>query len=148
MLLRNQRSLRSKRGGLKEINLRTEANGGSAGHIPPVLQNALRAAAPLALGIDSSVQMFSLCSMAVETLGEAWSAGWGITIRCAWGKREAMKSVRECTYRKALDLETLVCTRGRDFPLTHLESRLRCPRCGSRRVAVLFDVPKHSNVAR
>src|SRR4051812_7200634 len=79
--------------------------------------------------------------MAVETLGEAYAQGWRITARCAWGKREAMKSVRECVYRAELDLETLVWTRGRAFPLGRLESRLRCPRCGSRRVVVLFQPP-------
>lgn len=82
----------------------------------------------------------------VETLGEAFNAGWRITMRCAWGKaREGLKSVRECRYRQELDVETLVCTRGRDFPLTSLETRLRCPRCGSRRVAVMFTVPSGEN---
>ncbi len=59
-----------------------------------------------------------------------------------WGTRDAMKSARACTYRRELDMATLVATRGRDFPLAGLESRLRCPRCGSRRIAVMFDVPK------
>jgi hypothetical protein len=52
-----------------------------------------------------------------------------------------MKSVRDCLYRRELDMETLVCTRGRDFPLVKLDTRLRCPRCGSRRVSVGFIVP-------
>ena len=38
----------------------------------------------------------------------------------------------EYGYRKELDLETLVWTRGRAFPLSRLEARLGCPRCGSR----------------
>jgi hypothetical protein len=42
-------------------------------------------------------------------------------------------------FRKELDMETLVWTRGRGFPLSHLESRLRCPRCGSRYVVVLYE---------
>jgi hypothetical protein len=71
--------------------------------------------------------------MAVATLGEAMNLSWRITMRCAWGKRDAMKSVRECTYRRELDMATLVATRGRDFPLAGLEQRLRCPRCGSAR---------------
>jgi hypothetical protein len=48
---------------------------------------------------------------------------------------------RECGYRKELDLETLVCTRGRAFPLARVAERLRCPRCGCRRVAVMFGPP-------
>lgn len=79
--------------------------------------------------------------MAVESLGEALSLGWRVSARCAWGNRDAMKRVRECTFRQELDLETLVWTRGRDFPLSFLDSRLRCPRCGSRRIVVLFEPP-------
>ena len=77
----------------------------------------------------------------IETLGEARDGGWKITARCAFGKREAMKSIRECVYRYPLDLETLVWTRGAAFPISLLSERLKCPRCGSRRVALLFDLP-------
>jgi DNA-directed RNA polymerase subunit RPC12/RpoP len=50
--------------------------------------------------------------------------------------RAPSQSSRECSYRRELDMETLVWTRGRAFPLSRLESRLRCPRCGSRYVLV------------
>lgn len=83
--------------------------------------------------------------MGVETLGEAYSFGWRVTVRCAWGKREAMKTRRECTYGAELDLQTLVWTRGAAYPLARLESRLKCPRCGSRRVRLAFIVPRESN---
>ena len=62
-------------------------------------------------------------------------------IRCLDDGREGMKHRRPCGYRKYLDLETLVCTRGRDFPLARIAERLRCPRCGCRRVAVMFGPP-------
>jgi len=57
------------------------------------------------------------------------------TVRCADGRTESPRSQssRECSYRRELDIETLVWTRGRAFPLSRLESRLR-PRCGSRYV--------------
>jgi hypothetical protein len=48
-------------------------------------------------------------------------------LRCADGYREGTKSMRRCVYRKQLDLETLVTTRGPNFPLSRLESRLICP---------------------
>jgi hypothetical protein len=80
--------------------------------------------------------------MAVETLGEAYQEGWRITARCAWGNREGMKAVRECTHRYQFDMQMLVWTRGRDFPLSRLESRLRCPRCGSRRLVVMYEPPR------
>jgi hypothetical protein len=79
--------------------------------------------------------------MAVATIGEALDVGWRVHVRCAWGKRDAMKSIRECIKGYELDLETLVWTRGRDFPLGMLEGRLKCPRCGSRRVRVAFTPP-------
>jgi len=79
----------------------------------------------------------------VSTLGEAWDAGWRIRVRCAWGKRDGMKSIRECVESAELDMNSLVWTRGRDMPLTHIAERLKCPRCGSRRVRVFFDPPAH-----
>jgi hypothetical protein len=51
--------------------------------------------------------------MEVETIGVARSLGWRVHMRCAYGQHEGMKSIRECVYRKTLDLDTLVCTRGR-----------------------------------
>jgi hypothetical protein len=78
----------------------------------------------------------------VETLGEAFSYGWRVTARCAAGKH-GMHRHKECVYRAELDLETLVWTRGRAFPLSRLESRLRSPMCGSREVVLLFSVPRN-----
>ena len=59
-----------------------------------------------------------------------------------------MKRVRECVYERELDLATLVWTRGAAFPLARLESRLKCPRCGSRRVRLAFSVPPEANRQR
>ena len=64
-----------------------------------------------------------------------------IHARCAWGPRDGMKRVRECVYGAELDLQTLIWTRGNDFPLDLLSARLKCPRCGSRRVRVAFTPP-------
>jgi hypothetical protein len=86
--------------------------------------------------------------MAVETIGEAYQHGWRVNVRCAWGRREAMKSVRECLGKAELDWHSLIWTRGAAFPLASLESRLKCPLCGSRRVAVVFDVPSEPAAMR
>lgn len=64
----------------------------------------------------------------IETLGEALSLGWHVHMRCAQGRRDGNKSIRECLYRRELDLETLVCTRGAAMPLAALPERLKCPR--------------------
>ena len=86
--------------------------------------------------------------MAVESIGEAYDLGWRVNVRCAHGPRDGMKRVRECVYGAELDLPTLVWTRGRDFPLARLESRLKCPACGSRRVRLAFSVPAEGNRLR
>jgi hypothetical protein len=62
--------------------------------------------------------------MEVKTLGAARSLGWKVHMRCAHGYWEGTRSMRRCVYRKQLDLETLVATRGPNFPLSRLESRL------------------------
>lgn len=56
--------------------------------------------------------------MSIETLGEPYSHGWRVRVRCAWGPRESMKRVRECVQGAELDLQTLVWTRGAAFPLS------------------------------
>jgi hypothetical protein len=45
-------------------------------------------------------------------------------------------------------MKTLVWTRGDNFPLDQLESRLKCPRCGGRRVKVIFSVPGNPKLQR
>jgi DNA-directed RNA polymerase subunit RPC12/RpoP len=77
----------------------------------------------------------------IETLAEARDSRMTLTARCAWGRREGTKSIRECKARVEIDLETLIWTRGESFPISMLESRLKCPRCGSRRVVLMFGLP-------
>ena len=80
-------------------------------------------------------------SMPIETLAQAFWAHWRVTARCAYGNREAMKSIRECQYKAELDMHTLLWTRGPDFPLSRLETRMMCPWCRSRDVRLIFHVP-------
>jgi hypothetical protein len=84
--------------------------------------------------------------MEVETLGVARSLGWKVHMRCANGYRLETRSMRRCVYRKQLELETLVCTRGPNFPLSRLETRLMCPACGNRSVTVVFEPPSNAQV--
>jgi hypothetical protein len=86
--------------------------------------------------------------MAVETIGQAFSLGWRLTARCSHGPRDGMKRVRECVFSRDLDLPTLVWTRGQSFPISLLASRLKCPRCGSTRVSVIFRTPSNENLNR
>jgi len=81
--------------------------------------------------------------MPVETIGDAYALGWRVIARCRHGRSDSPRSQssRECLYRKELDVETLVWTRRRGFPLSRLESRLRCPQCGSRDVLVIYQPP-------
>jgi hypothetical protein len=79
--------------------------------------------------------------MAVTTLGEAYDLGWKLTAYCRHGRVDSRQSTRECHHRQELDLTTLLWTRGRDFPISRLDSRLKCPRCGSRFVVIAFQPP-------
>jgi hypothetical protein len=90
--------------------------------------------------------------MLVTTLGEAFRLGWRAKAHClqfgpmaksGHGRRTAI-----CRTIAELDMRTLVWTRGEAFPLDMLESRLRCPRCGSRRVQVIFEPPPASGISR
>jgi hypothetical protein len=65
--------------------------------------------------------------MTVATIGEALRLGWRIRVRCAWGKRDGMKSRRECVANEEFDLAALVWTRRADFPIARLESRMEMP---------------------
>ena len=81
----------------------------------------------------------------IATIGEAYDRGWKLRIYCRFGKRDAMQSIRECKAHVEVDLATLVWTRGRDFPVARLDTRMKCPRCGSRRVLIAFEPPKNPN---
>ena len=82
-------------------------------------------------GANGALNNLGECStfvlMEVETLGVARSLGWKVHMRCANGCRQETRSMRRCVYRKQLDLETLVATRGPNFPLGRLEARLMSP---------------------
>lgn len=79
--------------------------------------------------------------MQIETLGDALTHSVKIHMRCAYGNREGLKTIRECQFKTVLDNLTLVCTRGRDMPIMLLQERLRCPRCGSRRIRLFLAIP-------
>lgn len=74
----------------------------------------------------------------MDTLGDALDGGWIIDLRCQRPSRIGTTKVGRCEYSMTLELKTLVATRGRGFPLTLLQSRLKCPKCGDRRVHVVF----------
>ncbi len=85
----------------------------------------------------------------IETLGDAFTYGVRIHVSCAWGPQTmGYKRGRECSWNYELDGLTLIATRGRAFPLARLAERLRCPRCGSRRVRVFYTFPSLTEVDR
>jgi hypothetical protein len=80
--------------------------------------------------------------MPVETLKDALSAGWRVHAQCIDGRVANDRSVAQCRYRAELDLESVVWTRGRSFPVSKLSERMMCPRCGNRRVTLIFEPPR------
>jgi hypothetical protein len=79
--------------------------------------------------------------MQVETLGEALAAAWRVHARCLEGTVEYTRSKAKCRHQAELNLETLAWTRGRNMPLSGLRERMMCPRCGNRRVNLIFEPP-------
>jgi hypothetical protein len=80
-------------------------------------------------------------SMPIESLSDALAAGWRVHARCLGGVVDNTRSTAKCHYQAELSLETLVWTRGRNMPLAGLRERMMCPRCGNRRVNLIFDPP-------
>ena len=81
----------------------------------------------------------------IATIGDAYDRGWKLRIYCRFGNRDGVKSIRECKAHVEIDLATLVWTRGREFPVARLDTRMKCPGCGSRRVLVAFEPPKNAS---
>lgn len=79
--------------------------------------------------------------MSVETLGQAWSFGWRLRVRCASGKGDGMKRHRECMFSAELDMDTLMMAKGPSFPLSRLGERLFCPHCHQTRMRIVFAPP-------
>lgn len=95
--------------------------------------------------LDSGPELFFFCSM--DTLGDALRDGWVVDLRCQRPTRSGVTKVGRCEHSMTLDLATLVATRGHAFPVGMLQSRLKCPRCGDRRVIVVFTSRGKSPVA-
>jgi hypothetical protein len=75
---------------------------------------------------------------ASHTLGAAFLAGLQPHGHCRRGKRMGIVKVEPCGYSAALDLESIIWTRGAKFPCWRLPQRLRCPRCGGMSVEVAW----------
>ena len=76
----------------------------------------------------------------VDTLGEAFDEGWRLTVRCA-RSREGLKAKTPCIGRREMALATMIWTHGRNCPVTWLLGRLRCPKCGSTHVMLMWVTP-------
>ena len=76
-----------------------------------------------------------------QTVGEAHGRMLRIMVRCSFGTKDGYKSIRECIHNYEVDVETLVWTRGSNFPIERLASRMMCPRCKSRKVRVEIFTP-------
>jgi hypothetical protein len=131
----------------KEAIRRSRRRGCSTTEIRPVETCAEGAGASkllsrrAAIGVDSAAQRSFYVLMQIESLSEALAAGWRVHARCIEGIVDNTRLVAKCRYQAELSLETLVWTRGRNMSLSGLRERMMCPRCGNRRVNLIFDPP-------
>ena len=77
----------------------------------------------------------------IETIGEAHDFGWKLRVYCRASRQQELKSIRGCIAAIDMDISTLVWTRGRAFPLSRLDSRMKCIRCGTRQVSIALEPP-------
>jgi hypothetical protein len=84
--------------------------------------------------------------MKVETPSVARRLGWKAPMPRMLGCREGAKAMRRRLDRKPLDLDSLVCPPGPNFPLSRRESRLMGAACGNRSIIVMFEPPIHRPV--
>jgi hypothetical protein len=80
----------------------------------------------------------------IETVGEAFDAGWKLKVKCD-RRRAGLKSVRSCPLVHELDLDSLIWTHGWRCPISWLNSHLRCPKCGSRHVLTFWVAPNDAD---
>src|SRR3569623_1806575 len=73
-------------------------------------------------------------------LDRAWKGGWIARLHCQ-RHRGGVKASKPCPEVVIIDIETLVATRGYDFKLETLPSRMQCPRCHSHFIEVEWVVP-------
>lgn len=87
-------------------------------------------------------RMYTICSMGVDTIGEALSLGWRVVARYARRARMALRrdAVASAVCRRELDIETLACTRAGRFCCRGWNVG-GCPRCGNGRM-VMFEPPE------
>lgn len=74
--------------------------------------------------------------MSISTLGEAYRAHWKVHVSCDG-----------CDLRERVDMRALLWTRGNDMPLAMLSERLKCPRCGNRKIQVAYSAPTNHTPA-
>ena len=57
----------------------------------------------------------------IKALGDAYAAKWSIRMRCLRGRHRGIVKIAPCEFETELSMETLVCTRGRRFPLAQIK---------------------------
>jgi hypothetical protein len=85
--------------------------------------------------------------MTMTTLGDALDAGWRLRAKCEGVTYIDTKLFGGCNEKVELDMRTPVWTRGAASKLTQLPERLKCPKCGSQRMRLVYEVPTEPNAA-
>jgi hypothetical protein len=72
----------------------------------------------------------------IMTLGQAADRDLTLRLYCRGGAGQAMKRHRPCIAAYEIDIETLIWTRGREYPLKALHRIMKCPACNSRLIQI------------
>ena len=88
-----------------------------------------------------------LFQVAIETLGEALSRGWRVTARCAHGRRDGMKSIKEASIAPNSTWRRWYGHAG-EASRSRAWKRGCVARCAARDVRLIFTVPRGAQTVR
>lgn len=95
-------------------------------------------------GPGCSVRVFETDVSTWARLADARYGGWQAYATCH-RRFAALKKADSCPEAIPLDIHTLVALLGDNFPLEHLQAKLKCPMCGTAHVEVTWYVPEPPN---
>ncbi len=92
-------------------------------------------------GPGCSVKVFETAVWTWGRLSDARIGGWQAYLTCH-RKLAGLKSTKSCPEVVRLDIPSLTAILGDDYPLDRLQTKMKCPYCGTARVEIEWHVPE------